>query len=146
MGNRLVAGTVAGLIATLPQSAVVWGFKRLGVYRTREAPLVVTERLTQRFAGSNPSLPLQMAQHFAIGAAGGTACGITSAVVRPGIVAGLLTGLGIWAASYRGLLPALSIMPPAEEDERGRAVTMFTAHVVYGAVMGWLTDRLSPSK
>jgi hypothetical protein len=144
--QRVVAGTVAGVIATLPQSAVVWGFRRLGAYRSRPAPLVATEGLTERVTGSEPSLPLQIAQHFAIGGAGGAACGVTSVAARPGVVAGLLTGLGIWALSYRGLLPALRIMPSAEEDERGRAATMFAAHVVYGVVMGWLTDRLLRSE
>jgi hypothetical protein len=146
MYRRIVAGTVAGVIATVPQSAVVWGLRRLGVYRSRAAPLVATDGLTERITGSDPPLSLQLVQHFAIGGAGGAVCGVTRSAVRPGIIAGLLTGLSIWAVSYRGLLPALEIMPPVEKDERGRAVTMFAAHVVYGAVMGWLTDRFSPSK
>jgi hypothetical protein len=141
MINRVAAGTVAGVVATLPQSAVVWGSR---VYRSRPAPLVATDGMTERITGAEPSMALQVVQHFAIGGAGGAACAIASTILRPGIVAGLLTGLGPWAASHRGLLPALDITPPAEEDERGRAITMLAAHVVYGVAMGWLTDRLSP--
>lgn len=146
MLRRIAAGTVAGLIATLPQSAVVWGFRKLGVYRSRPAPMQVTDRLTRRVTGKDPSSAVQVAQHFAIGGAGGTACGVTSATVRPGVLAGLVTGLAMWAASYSGLLPALRIMPVPKEDEQGRAVTMFVAHVVYGLSMGWLLDRLAPGE
>jgi len=45
-------------------------------------------------------------------------------------------GLGVWAASYVGWIPALGLLPPPGKDNPRRAWTILTAHVVYGAILG----------
>ena len=82
--------------------------------------------------------------HFAFGAA----CGVVFALVRrrlrlrvPAWVQGIPFGLGVWAVSYKGWVPALGILPPPEHDRPGRVRTMVAAHVVYGAVLGAVEGR-----
>ena len=45
-------------------------------------------------------------------------------------------GLGVWAVSYLGWIPALGLLPPPYRDNPRRAWTTLTAHLVYGAVLG----------
>jgi hypothetical protein len=54
----------------------------------------------------------------------------------------VVTGLAVWAVSYQGWIPALGILPKASEDRPARPAVMVTAHVVYGAVLGALEERL----
>jgi len=148
MIKRILIGAVAGAAATVPQSAVVWGLKYAGVYRRRPAPEVVAERVTDTVVSLDdvpqPWLtPLKLAEHFGFGAAGGALFGLLTNVIRPTVAAGVLTGLAIWKASYDGWIPALGILPPAEEDETGRQATMVIAHIAYGLALGALVERLA---
>ena len=62
----------------------------------------------------------------------------------PGWLVGVVYGLGVWAVSYKGWIPALGILPPPERDQPGRPVIMVAAHVVYGLVLGALVRAPKP--
>ncbi len=148
MLNRILIGAVAGAIATGPQSAAIWGLRRAGVYRRTAPPELVAETVTDRLIGMKnvPErlvTPIVIAEHVGFGAAGGAVFGLLTGVIRPTIAAGVLAGLAIWKLSYEGWIPALKIMPPADEDEEGRQVALIVAHVVYGAVLGAIVDKLT---
>lgn len=152
MLKQLLAGAAAGVIATIPQSAVVWGARSLGVYRRTAAPEAVAERLTNRVTELE-QLPrrwrpmVKLIEHFAFGAAVGAAFGAVAGRLRPRVVAGLVVGLAVWKLSYDGWIPRLGILPPPERDEPGRARTMIAAHVAYGLALGLAYDRLDrPSR
>jgi hypothetical protein len=68
----------------------------------------------------------------------GISCGALYATVVPRSTAprGMAFALGVWAASYAGWIPALRLLPSPDRDNRRRAWTTLTAHVVYGAVLG----------
>lgn len=143
---RMLLGAAAGAVATVPQSLIVWGARAVGVYRRKPPPQEIADSMhelaTEGAQASEPArTPLMLAEHFAFGAVGGAAFGLATGVIRPTTVAGLLAGLAIWKASYDGWVPALRIMPPPEEDESGRVVTMVIAHVAYGLALGTLLDR-----
>jgi hypothetical protein len=147
MLRRILAGAVAGIIATGPQSAVVWGGRAAGIYQRRPPPEVVAEGPTNAAveAGVLPSQlwrPAMLAEHIGYGAAGGICFSIVSRIVRPAPIAGLVTGLVIWKASYDGWIPALRVMPPPEEDEAGRQITMVVAHIAYGLSLAAAFSRL----
>lgn len=146
MLRMALVGAAAGAAATAPQSAVVWGLRRAGIYRSKPAPERVSER------GSRPvvnvrALPkpvrraIKTLQHVGFGAAMGGAYGLLSVGVRPNAVTGLLTGLGVWAVNYAGVLPAAGIMPPPHRDEPSRQAALLLAHVAYGLTLGVLTKR-----
>jgi hypothetical protein len=145
MLKRILIGAGAGALATVPQSLVVWGLKAAGLYGRTPPPAAVAEGVSAA-AVDLQALPeeqrraITLAAHFAFGAAGGAAFGLTTVVVRPTPVAGLLAGLAIWKASYDGWIPAMRIMPPPAKDESGRVLTMVLAHVAYGLTLGALVD------
>lgn len=146
MLKRILIGAAAGAAATVPQSAVVWGMKQAGVYRRKPGPEKVAEEVTGAAVNlEDVSPPWQMAvkltEHFGFGTAAGAAFGLLSAIIRPTMVTGVLAGLAVWKASYDGWIPAAGIMPPPEEDEQGRALTMVLAHVAYGLALGALVER-----
>jgi hypothetical protein len=148
MLRRILAGATAGIIATGPQSAVVWGARAARIYRRRPPPEVVSGTSTNALvqAGVLPAhleRPAMVAEHLGVGAAGGVLFALVSGVIRPAPIAGVLTGLAIWKASYDGWIPALRIMPPPEKDESRRQRTMLIAHVVYGLSLAPAFRRLN---
>ena len=148
MLRRILIGALAGAIATVPQSATVWGLRRAGVYRRRAAPEVVAEGITNATVGTEKVpqewwKPVMLAEHFGFGAAAGALFGLRAPILRPTTVSGLLAGLAVWKASYDGWMPGLRIMPPPEEDEQGRQVAMVLAHVAYGLALGAIVERLT---
>lgn len=147
MLRRILLGAAVGAVATVPQSAVVWGGRRAGVYKSTPPPEQVTAAVADATAGEEnvPDewwRPLVGVAHFGYGAACGAAFGLVTGVLRPTWVAGVLAGLAVWKASYDGWLPATGIMPPPEEDEQGRVATMIAAHVVFGLAMGVLMEQI----
>lgn len=82
--------------------------------------------------------------HLGFGASGGGAFALLDrrlGLPVPAPVQGVAFGLGVWAASYQGWIPALRILPPADDDRPGRRWAMVAAHVVYGGVLGALHGR-----
>src|SRR5207253_7485740 len=86
---------------------------------------------------------LALAAHFAYGAATGTLyAAVVPALPRAPLATGMAYGLAVWAGSYLGLLPALGILRPATEHPPRRTALMITAHLVWGAALGILVDRM----
>ena len=110
-------------------------------------PREITEKLLAK-AGVREQLNetehvgLSLLSHFSYGAAAGV---IYAALARnispPPLPAGIAFGLGVWAISYLGLLPAAGILRPATKHPPRRNALMLTAHVVWGSVLGLLVDR-----
>lgn len=48
----------------------------------------------------------------------------------------------MWAGSYLELLPALGILRPATQHPVRRTALMVGAHLVWGATLGYLTNRI----
>ncbi|MEH1166963.1 DUF6789 family protein [Micromonospora sp. CPCC 205539] len=153
--RRVAHGALAGVGATVAMTGVLAVGRRLGGY-----PEQPPKRLVRRFArragmsarrqspGVRAAWPLA---HFGFGAAYGA--GYALAVRRSSASRGIAAGLGLWASSYLGWVPALGLLPPPQRDDPARAVTTFAAHVVYGAVLGViakpgtdLTQELTPHR
>jgi hypothetical protein len=138
----LLASAAEGVIATGAMSAVMIAGDRLGMMG--EQPPVAIARTALREAGVDRRAGLASVvapvAHLAFGAAGAMAYGLLRQLVPrvSRISLGVAFGLAVWAVSYEGWIPALRILPPAEDDRRGRPAVMVVAHVVYGLVLGWL--------
>jgi hypothetical protein len=125
---------LSGLAATGAMS-VVFGFAQLAGAMDREPPRLIVDTLfgalPERTRG-----PVAGIMHLCYGAVGGAAY---AAMTRPdhrGALTGSLFGLGIWASSYEGWVPAAGVMPPAHRDRPARAAALLLGHVVYGAALG----------
>jgi hypothetical protein len=139
-------GGAAGAAATVVMSAVMLGAQRVGVERAEQPPERIVEAgLDAVGADRSESAENLLASvlHLAFGAG----CGAVYRMLRrllatPGapVLHGIGFGLGVWAVSYAGWVPALGIMPPPHRDQPGRAGTMVVGHVVYGAVLGAIAE------
>ena len=76
----------------------------------------------------------------------GMTCGMVYRLVRRFLprsqtLAGLFFGLGVWAISYLGFVPALRLYPWPTDDARPRRIVMIVAHGVFGVAVA-KTPRL----
>lgn len=147
-------GAAAGLAATVPMSALMVGGREAGLM-SELPPHEITSQTVDRTAGPETGdreerRTLGWVTHFAFGAASGAVYAILRRHLRtPGgpIFHGAAFALGVWAVSYLGWVPALRFLPPAHEDERARQPVMIVAHLVFGAIVGWLVEpRLDPTR
>lgn len=140
---RLLVGAAAGVAATFPMTLTMEALHELvpGEPARPLPPREVVEGMTAN-AGVNHQLhedekqDLTLAAHFGYGAA----CGALLALIAPrgpaAVPAGIAFGLGVWASSYLGVLPALGIRHHAKHDPAARSGLMITAHMVWGAAAG----------
>jgi putative membrane protein len=148
--SSLIAGGIAGLVATAPMSAVMLGLRQLLPLGEQYAlpPRQITVAATRK-AGVDEHLDepasslLTVVAHFGYGAAAGTVYApLWRRVPFPPVAAGIAYGLVVWTASYLGLLPALGLISPATDHPARRNALMIVAHVVWGATMALLLGRL----
>lgn len=143
--NTALEGAVAGAIATLPMSAVMYASKQAGLMGEYPPEIIADKGL--QTAGVPPDRDVNDATatvaHVAFGAGAGTLFALLRRQTRlgvPAVVEGIGFGLLVYAVSYNGWIPAVHIMPPPEHDRPGRQPSLVAAHVVYGAVLGALLD------
>jgi hypothetical protein len=148
--TALVEGAAAGSIATVAMSAVMVAGDRAGLMG--EQPPTAVTRSALRGAGvDRPSAAasiLAPVAHLGFGGLAGAAFALLRQVVpaAPGWLTGIGFGLGVWAVSYKGWIPALGILPPPDRDRPGRPAVMIVAHVVYGLVLGFLVRPHEPGR
>ncbi|MEX2141367.1 MAG: DUF6789 family protein [Pirellulales bacterium] len=147
--HNLTRGGFAGFAATAPMTIVMAAVER--VLMPSQEPLPpeqITENLAKRAelegVGERKKKVASWLAHFGYGATTGAIYGLVAERVRaPAALKGAAYGLGIWAASYLGWLPAAGILPPATRQSRRRNVSLVAAHVIWGATTGLAVDRLS---
>jgi uncharacterized membrane protein YagU involved in acid resistance len=147
--QRMIAGAIAGFVATAPMSAVMLRWHRRLPWRQQEPlpPEQVTANVLDA-AGldddlSRPQIAaLAVLNHFGYGATVGSIYGLLTSGSRPvsPLLNGVAYGLGIWGASYLGLLPALGLYRSATEEPAERNLLMLSAHVVWGGALGVVTE------
>ncbi len=140
-------GAAAGAIGTVPMSAVMLIGQRLG-WMNDQPPKALTEE-GLRLAGVRDEVSegaidaLAVASHLGFGAASGALFDLLQRAIPEAspLPLGIAFGLGVWAASYRGWIPAMGSLPLEQRrGGRGTAV-MIAAHAVYGATIGALAGR-----
>lgn len=145
-------GFANGSLATLPMSAFMLAAQRLG-FMGRQPPRKIGEAWLHAVGLGHAPSPAKKAFGAALHLAFGGAAGVLYALVarrrprvgyagatRPSRARAALTGMAfgslVWAASYKGWVPALGIMPPPSRDRPGRPASMLAAHWIYGATLG----------
>jgi uncharacterized membrane protein YagU involved in acid resistance len=143
MLQRLIHGAIAGLTATVPMSAAMEiGADQLPKHeRYPLPPRLITKQLARRAGVHNQldeseTMALTLAAHFGYGAAMGAMYSAITPWKWTGPTTGVAFGLGVWAGSYLGALPALGILKPATEHPARRNLLMIAAHVVWGSALG----------
>ncbi len=150
VGSRILTGAFAGFIATAPMTLAMELMHRMlpAAERYPLPPSEITAELTDDAGVSEQLEPeqhvaLTLVNHFAYGAGVGSIYGaLANKLPLSPMINGIGFGLGVWAVSYLGLLPAMGILRPATEHPARRNVLMIVAHVVWGSVTGLVVERL----
>lgn len=144
IATTIAGGAAAGVVATAAMSVPMLLAGEMGAMGEQPPKRIV--RTVLGLAGEadasegTQDLAASLA-HLAFGAGGGATFAVASRALRlpvPPVVQGMVYGLGVWATSYKGWIPALGALPDADRDRPDRQRTMIVAHVVYGAVLGGL--------
>ena len=139
--SAVVRGAVSGLVATVGMSAVMLAFRK----QMGEQPPDAIATEAAHAVGADPTEEqadvLASFAHAGFGATVGAGYALLPRYGPPPL-RGVLLALGVWGVSYQGWVPALGILPPASRDKPGRPAVMVAAHVVFGAVLGAVEDRL----
>jgi NAD(P)-dependent dehydrogenase (short-subunit alcohol dehydrogenase family)/uncharacterized membrane protein YagU involved in acid resistance len=142
----LLSGVLAGFVATGVMSLVMLGARRAGTLG-EPPPRRLTRRVLSPLGLVKPTGPsldaAAVLAHFAFGACMGGVFALLPGAFKTQ-AGGRLFGLGVWAVSYTGALPALRLMPPARKDRLGRPTSMVAAHLAYGVVLAAVERELSP--
>lgn len=145
-----VAASLGGLAATLPMTVAMEAmFRRLSLpQRHPLPPRTISMRLADTLGmkhelDEQQRLAVTLLNHFAYGTAAGAVYGLLGRRLLPGVLGGAVYGLGVWAGSYLGLLPATGLYPSAEEESARRNALMIAAHLVWGAALGTVTQSLA---
>jgi uncharacterized membrane protein YagU involved in acid resistance len=150
VSSALVIGALAGLTATLPMTLFMQQMHQQLPPHERYPlpPSEIVEELTEQ-AGmadqidQSEHMALTLLAHFGYGAATGALYApLAQALEPPAVLGGAVFGLGVWSASYLGLLPAMGVLRPATEHPARRNALMLGAHLVWGITLGLLVEQL----
>ncbi|MGI8643975.1 MAG: DUF6789 family protein [Thermomicrobiales bacterium] len=145
--EAIVDGAVGGAGATVVMSGVMAAAKRAGLLGEQPPKLISRQALHAvgiHNSGEETENALAVVAHLSFG----TGIGALFAVLHRRLhlpvnpaAHGIVFASLIWAASYKGWLPAMGTMPSPEHDRPGRPATMVVSHWVYGATLGALVSR-----
>ncbi len=140
--RRLVFGGLAGIAATVAMTAAMRRFHSL-LDENRQYPLPPREIIDRMGLDHDERTARDrtVLAHFGYGALTGALFAVLPRL-RGG---GAAFGLGIWAVSYFGWIPALRILSPANRHPRQRNLLMTAAHVVWGVVLAKSLNELERS-
>jgi hypothetical protein len=143
-----VVGAAVGAAATVPMSLLMLAAQRAGLMGTQpprritDAAVETVDEVVDDTAVDPPEgarRVLTALSHLGFGAVAAVPFALLRRalpVSAPDEVAGATYALGVWASAYLGWVPALGIMPRADEDRPDRPLSMVAAHLVYGSVLG----------
>jgi hypothetical protein len=137
--RRAISGFVAGAVATLPMTGAFWVSRRRG-FIDELPPHKATSSVAPRVPEPRLSW-ISAVAHLIIGAGAGATYGAAVPRRSWGPVTGAAFGLAVWVVGYEGVMPAVTDIRPAHRDDGPSALTIFVAHIIYGAALGLLVSR-----
>jgi hypothetical protein len=151
LDSEVLRAACSGFVATAPMTAAMFAVQRLLPRRSQEKlePRQVSDAIVDRVApGVSPDdeqrRGMAVVAHFAYGTAMGAAFPAVERVLKPLPARGPLYGLGLFALSYAGWLPALQILPPPTQRTPGRNTLLVISHLVWGAALEAGFRRFAP--
>lgn len=148
---RLLIGALAGLVASAPMGLFMVAMHRYLPRREKYPlpPRLITTELAERagveefLGGEEGRSAATWLSHLGYGAV--TAAPypvITRSWPLPAVLRGMVYALGVWTGSYMGWLPAFNIMPPATHVPKRRNLLMIAAHLLWGAIIGFMVEEM----
>jgi uncharacterized membrane protein YagU involved in acid resistance len=146
--NRWLAAAIGGLVATAPMSVVMVLWHRSHP-RDRAEPLPPRKITGRALARVGVNLPgagahgaVTAVNHFLYGAVVGAAYPLLEWLPGGRVGRGAALGLGVWAGSYMGWVPAAGLMAPATRQRRERNAIMIVSHLVWGVCTAAVAESL----
>lgn len=148
--NTAQNGIWAGLLATGPMTLAMFALQRQlpASQKSPLPPATLTSQITETVGidqrlNLNRREDLTMISHFGYGAACGLlyALGLKKFKASP-LLKGSLFGLGVWATSYMGWIPAFSLRANAYNMPAKRNGLMVLAHLVWGASLAFSENEM----
>lgn len=142
------AGAVGGLIAGVVVSGVMLigrdaGWLKPTLSDNAQDWLDETFGARTRFGDDGVEL-IEQAGHYATSVGLGAAYGAFRPYVPlPGLISGALFGAGLYAVAVAGVLPEVGITKGEPNEEPGVSTERFATHLLYGAVLGFVSDALN---
>jgi hypothetical protein len=150
--HAVVQGLSSGALATVPMTLAMAAYRAADADRRgRPLPPTAVACGVARRTGVRPDpgsaafRAFTTVSHVGYGAAmGAVFAGIRAAAPGIGrrasssVAAGVAFGLGVWAGSYAGWLPALGIVPPPRRQPEGFNRQLVVSHVCFGGALGLL--------
>jgi hypothetical protein len=148
--QKLLAGAVGGALAGAPMVVAMKALQQSAPSARRRAlpPQQITLALARRVGlarklDTRGRYATTAAAHFGYGSAAGALYPYASRVLPgPTALKGALFGVGLWAGSYLGWLPATGVLRSATREPVGRNAMMIGAHVVWGIATAVTAERL----
>ena len=149
--QSVVTGALAGFAATGPMTVLMMAGHRWlpGRQQYELPPATITGNVLRggglygRWETAGPEVALP--SHFAYGAAMGAL--YRGCMPRePTLAGGMAFGLGVWAVSYLGWLPATGLHRSARSEPLERNLLMIAAHLVWGASCTAILRQLQPEE
>ena len=142
------AGAVGGLIAGVITSGVMLIGRDAGWLKTTLADnaqdwLDEAFDARSRYGDEGTEL-IEQAGHY-LGSVGlGAAYGAFRPYVPlPGLLSGALFGAGVYAFGVAGVLPEIGVTKGEPNEDPGVSTERFVTHLLFGAVMGLVSDALN---
>lgn len=145
LGRALLAGSVGGLAGAASMLPLFEGAKRAGIL-IETPPLRVVDEAAESAAEATETggpvaegdrVAAAVSSHLLYGAGAGALYGLLQdELAFPGLVAGPVFGVALWAAGYLGWMPAAGVLPLPWRQRPGDALTPFVAHLAYGLALG----------
>lgn len=151
--RRTLNGAASGFLATFPMTVTMLGIRKaLPIFHRHSIPpYKITSKVFRKFQLLAPweikkKKALTTASHFGYGAAGGVVYSTfaNKSEFHPAVKGGVF-GLAVWAGSYFGWLPATEILPAYMEHPKRHAM-MAASHVVWGAFMAYIFQRIEKTR
>lgn len=142
------AGAVGGLIAGLITSGVMFIGRDAGWLKPTLSD-AAQDWLDETFAardryGDDGAELIEQAGHYAASVGLGAAYGAFRPYVPlPGVLSGALFGAGMYAVGVAGVLPEIGVTKGEPNEEPGVPTQRFATHLLFGAVMGLVSDALN---
>ncbi|MDA0647561.1 MULTISPECIES: DUF6789 family protein [Nonomuraea] len=147
MMRRLANGAISGAAATMTMSTVMLAGQKAGLMPGQPPKHIVRGLLPGSKARHKTGEGvLGAVAHLGFGVASGMAFALLSRRPRRRVPLGVGYALLIWVVSYEGWAPRLSVLPPIDRDLPGRPAVMAAGHIVYGATLAALLNRLEPGE
>lgn len=148
--RKIRQGAAAGWLATVPMTIFMELAWRLLPAREKYPlpPRIITNQLRRRWGSKHPfrqtgETVWTLVLHFLFGVVTGSMYAVLEDRVPAGnYVKGITAGLIVWSGSYLGWVPAIRLMPTAPKQPWRRNLLMVAAHIVWGATLGWVTQKL----